>query len=210
MSKILLIDWETLSCQPNAVVTAVAALVVDPTEQMSFDDLLLKCFIKKFDWKKQITQGRHVDPDTVDFWKKPCNDEARKQWVDPSKWDVDIETLHNDLYEYVVDAGLDVSDSSDHKIYSRGNSFEFPIWEDLLRQYHQNDYFKFWNYRDVRTEVDAIAGHLDPTHAGRGFCGWHQDPPNFNKHDPRHDICNDLLMLQTVHVTLAQALSKND
>jgi hypothetical protein len=205
--KSIILDFETLNTSPSAIVTAVSVLAYEPCEILSFDEMISRCLTLKFEWQSQIQDGRIWDQDTVDFWNLPKNETAKAMWVTPAPHDVFIREMFTGIEAYMLANGVDFGDyNTDAKVYSRGNAFEFPLMDNLYKQYGYANPFPYWSIRDVRTEIDAVMGHIDPKHMGKGFVeGW-VEPEGYCKHDPRHDIVGDVMMMQLAHCQLSMAL----
>jgi len=208
MSKCLILDIETLDNKPSAVVTSLACIVFDPTDIKPFDELVKDALVMKFDWQEQIKCGRTTSASTLDFWRKPENKDAFEMCVAPKSTDVSLSTLNDTLYGYLTKMGYDTSDSSNGHAYCRGNSFDFPIIENIYDSYGWQEQIHFWNHRDVRTAIDSIAGYIDPEHKNRGY------PSNFNiegmiKHRPDHDCARDIMQMQYVNWKLCTEFLKD-
>lgn len=205
-SKALMVDFETLGVQPNACVTCMSFLVFDPSDIVEFDELVKNTLTIKLDWKTQLNSlGRTITDSTIDFWKKPENSLAYKTNVQEHPDDVQLSSVNEMLYHYLNKMGYDLSDNSTDKAYCRGNVFDFGMLENIYEHFNWQPLIKFWNYRDVRTEIDAIMQHVDPKHEGYGYVrNFNLD--NFIKHDSAHDCARDVLMIQYAHMELINKL----
>jgi len=110
------------------------------------------------------------------------------------------------LYKYLSDNGFDLSEKSMDKVYSRGNAFDMGLIENIYNSYDWQHLFRFWNYADVRTEINAIAPYIDPDHDGRGYVRGFEIE-GMIKHNSVHDIVRDIMQLQFVHYKLNERLT---
>lgn len=202
MKKYVIIDFETLDTKPSTAITALSVLMFDPSELKSFDELVKCTKFLKFDWKEQIQNGRTTSEDTLNFWRSPDNKEAFDFCVQPKDDDISIKDLPNTLSEMFK--GINTSDII---VYSRGNSFEFGIMDNIFESLGEMNPIPFWSHRDVRTEIDSIMQHLDPNHKFDGnINGLSID--GFIKHNPVHDCAKDVISMQYAHVKLAEKIGE--
>lgn len=189
-----IIDCETLSNKPNATVIDFALVVFreDIMNPPSFRDLIKSGIKVKFDLKSQ--KNRHKMKSTIDWWKKQ-SDEAKAN-LKPSASDVSVKDGMHTLLEFL--------NAPFHKInywkslaWCRGNSFDFPIFEDILSEYHGKDDtvfeqpVNFSRQRDIRTAIEQNLGtrHQTTCPLPKGTLD------GFIAHDSIHDACRDILML---------------
>lgn len=79
----VMIDIETLSSHPNAVIVSLGLVCFNPFEGI-VDETSMSHFV--FDIEKQIEEGRHVSSSTLSFWMK--NGDA---------WPINSETTISDI-----------------------------------------------------------------------------------------------------------------
>ena len=205
MSKCAIIDFETLDTIPSAAVTSLSILVFEPSEILPFKEQVENVRTIKFNWQEQIAAGRTTSESTLDFWRKPENKEAFNVCVAPKPDDSSLKDLNTIMYAYLKEQGYDLSEKSNDKVYCRGNTFDFGILDNIYSSMDWQPLFHFWNHRDVRTEVDSIAQHLDPDHKFNGYVnGFNID--GMVKHNSAHDVAHDVMLMQYVHYKLIQSM----
>lgn len=201
MIKDFIIDWETFGNVSRSAVIDVAAVVFDPNPEVveTFDELVQRGMKLKFNLKAQ--QGvRLFGASTMKWWKSQ-SEEARKNLL-PSDEDIDhVEGLYK-LLQFLKDNGVDPWKSFG---WCRGQSFDFPILVDILREGEARkgiaekdiDTFglepcKFWNQRDIRTAIESLllTRDLTTTPLRKGVLD------GFIAHDSIHDCAKDILMLK--------------
>ena len=196
-----IIDYETFGNVSNTAVIDVAAVVFDPNPEVieTFDELVSRGMKLKFDLKAQ--KGvRLFGASTIEWWKKQSA-EARANLA-PSPEDIDhVEGLYK-LLAFLKENGVNAWDSFG---WCRGQSFDFPILVDILREGERRkgiadkdiDTFglepcKFWNQRDIRTAIESLlmTRGLTTTPLHKGVLD------GFIAHDSIHDCAKDILMLK--------------
>ncbi len=196
-----IIDYETFGNVSNAAVIDLAAVVFDPNPEVieTFDELVSRGMKLKFNLKAQ--KGvRLFGASTIEWWKKQSA-EARANLA-PSPEDIDhVEGLYK-LLAFLKENGVNAWDSFG---WCRGQSFDFPILVDILREGERRkgiadkdiDTFglepcKFWNQRDVRTAIESLlmTRGLTTTPLHKGVLD------GFIAHDSIHDCAKDILMLK--------------
>lgn len=196
-----IIDYETFGNVSNTAVIDLAAVVFDPNPEVieTFDELVSRGMKLKFNLKAQ--KGvRLFGASTIEWWKKQSA-EARANLA-PSPEDIDhVEGLYK-LLAFLKENGVNAWDSFG---WCRGQSFDFPILVDILREGERRkgiadkdiDTFglepcKFWNQRDVRTAIESLlmTRGLTTTPLHKGILD------GFIAHDSIHDCAKDILMLK--------------
>jgi len=202
----LIIDLETLDNLPTAAVTNFTAIVFNPSDMIHFDELVKNAFDVKLNWKEQLQEGRTTSVSTIEFWKKEENKTAFDLMVKPKGSDVKIQDLFPMFYKYLEQSGYDLGSGNDAHAWSRGNSFDFSILENLYQHYNEANPIAYWNQRDIRTAIDTIGCHIDPEHKNRGYLNHMIDLPNMIKHDSKCDCARDIMQMQYAHYQLIQKL----
>jgi len=206
--KNLIIDLETLDTTPTAAVTNFTCIVFDPSDMIPFNELVKKAFDVKLDWKSQLSCGRTTSTSTIEFWKKKENKEAFDLMVKPNEKDINPKDLFSMFYKYLEQQQYDLSSKSDAHAWSRGNSFDFSILDSLYQSYGEVNPIPYWSHRDIRTAIDSIGCHIDPTHKNRGYLNNMIDIPNMIKHDSKCDCARDIMQLQYAHYQLIQKIGE--
>lgn len=196
-----IIDYETFGNVSNTAVIDLAAVVFDPNPEVieTFDELVSRGMKLKFNLKAQ--KGvRLFGASTIEWWKKQSA-EARANLA-PSSEDIDhVEGVYK-LLAFLKENGVHAWDSFG---WCRGQSFDFPILVDILREGERRkgiadkdiDTFglepcKFWNQRDIRTAIESLlmTRGLTTTPLHKGILD------GFIAHDSIHDCAKDILMLK--------------
>lgn len=150
----IILDIETLSRQPNAVITEIGLIAFDRSSFEIVSELAIKPSILE-----QIALGRHSCPDTIAF--------HRNNGTLP---DFNSETS----VEYTVSRlGEFIHHHSPRHIWIQGPDFDRPIIENLCQQAHRSLPWDYWRTRDSRTTWDiAFPGvkHPKRPHSALGDC----------------------------------------
>lgn len=195
MSKDYIIDLETFDNRPDAVVIDMSVVVFDsdPKVVQSFDELVKAGRRFKLNLKSQIGK-RTTLPSTMNFWKQQSVEATAN--LKPSEDDLTVEEAIEGVLKYLKDAGINEWKSHG---WCRGMSFDFPIFESMLRQAKGiNDTdgvspIKFWNQRDIRTAIECLLMQrgVSITPLRNGVLD------GFVHHDSVHDCAKDVIMLKT-------------
>ncbi|APU02074.1 exonuclease A [Aeromonas phage Riv-10] len=187
------LDWETMGNAPEGAVVDLAVLVFehDPHNLPTFEELCRRGRRFKFDLKSQ--KGKRIfDQGTMDWWKKQ-SDEAKLN-LKPSDIDVDYLSFYDDFMNFLKAEGFNKKTGQG---WCRGQSFDFPILIDVIRQIHgTRETFNlepcfFWQQRDVRTAVEATLMVRDMT-----MCPMPKGAlDGFVMHDAIHDCAKAALEL---------------
>jgi len=149
----IMIDLETLSTRPNAVILSIGAV------KFTFEDGMGEEFLINVDPVSCIQKGLHVDQETVEWWKKQPK-EARDSWkVNPQPLDVAL----NSLVEFI---GNDVKKQL---LWCHGATFDFPIISSACDACGINWPTKYWNElcsRTVFTLLDIRNDKIRKTQEG--------------------------------------------
>ena len=180
-------DIETLATRSDAVILSLAVIHFNPDEKPSPERLRGDCFFIKFDVEDQIRRlGRRVDPSTVDWWKKQCENVKRKS-VYPTPIDARFEDGHRELDQWVR-----WKNDSDAWVWARGN-MDQVVFQDIENQVGVDEIFPHYRWRDVRTAVDFLYG-TDSGYVVVDYPGFSKDL-HITKHNPIDDCVLDVMML---------------
>lgn len=180
-------DIETLATRSDAVILSLAVIHFNPDEKPSPERLRGDCFFIKFDVEDQIRRlGRRVDPSTVDWWKKQCENVKRKS-VYPTPIDARFEDGHRELDQWVR-----WKNDSDAWVWARGN-MDQVVFQDIENQVGVDEIFPHYRWRDVRTAVDFLYG-TDTGYITVDYPGFSKDL-HITKHNPVDDCVLDVMML---------------
>jgi hypothetical protein len=145
----VMLDLETLSTRPESVVLTMGAIKFNPFKQDDFGQTL---YIRP-DVDEQISNGRHVSDDTMNWWLDQP-EEVREEALNTDDR-MPIEEMLRTLNRFLV--GVD-------NIWAQGPIFDIGILENLYRQHNTPPPWKHWQIRDSRT---IFGTHGDPREVGR-------------------------------------------
>jgi hypothetical protein len=141
----IVLDIETLSTRPDAVVLTIGAIKFSPFS----DDIDMDTgFYTRIDVNEQIAMGRHVSEDTIQWWGK-LPEEVREDALGEEGRDSLSKAL----------AGLNKFLVGSDNIWVQGPVFDIATLENLYRQMLMPPPWHFWNIRDSRT---LFGVHGDP------------------------------------------------
>lgn len=187
----LVIDIETLSTEPNAVVLALACTPFVFEDHTYFSTILAQGIMVKFKVEEQVrTYHRHIEESTVAWWKTQSK-ETRSIIVNPSDKDVSVRDGLIEFNKFVK--GLNGYSKENSYVFSRGNDFDFPIIKSLYQNANLSLPYNHWKIRDVRTAIDIMAGTDDGKYQIR-FGG-----KEFIAHHPLHDAAMDAARLNELY-----------
>jgi DNA polymerase III epsilon subunit-like protein len=131
-SNHVMIDIETLSTRPNAVIIQLAAVKFNKTGIID----RFSANIDPVDCKKY---NCHISTDTLNWWKNK-DIEIIKSWQSDIQ---KTETVMLDFIEWMSD---------DKKlVWCNGGSFDFPIISWVLSELKLSKPWKYWEEMDLRT-----------------------------------------------------------
>lgn len=195
-------DLETFGSTSNAAVIDLSWIVFDPdpTKVETFQELVARGKRIKFDLASQKGQ-RLFSTSTLNWWKDQ-SPEAREN-IKPASIDVTVMEGIVAFLESLKEQGINPWESLG---YCRGQSFDFPLVTDMIRQRFKYDTgcedkdidtfnlepVKFWQQRDLRTAIEnlLLVRGLTMTPLPKGTLD------GFIAHDSIHDCAKDILMLQ--------------
>ena len=150
----IMLDIETLSTRPDAVVLTLGAVKFSPWASEVDTDTGLYV---RVDVDEQLALDRHVQQDTVEWWGKQAEEVREEALGDANR--TSVTELLKQLNKFVV--GVD-------NIWCQGPVFDIVILENLYRQVERPTPWQFWQIRDSRT---LFGVHGDPR--GKGAKGAH-------------------------------------
>ena len=180
----LIIDIETLSTKPNAVVLSLGCVPFQFENKKPFEKYLEDGFYVKLDVKAQIEAGRKMQKETVDWWLSQSA-EARLV-TKPSEEDVDPRDALEQFSRYVDSLRKFEGFSDDSFVWSRGSNFDFPIIESLHDTFGLKPPYSTWSIRDLKTMFDVLTGGTRGQYHPKSGT-----PKGFLKHNALHDVCMD-------------------
>lgn len=166
----LMIDLETLSTSPNAVVLSLGAVVFDKQTIQHTEHIV-------FDAQEQIERyRRHVSTRTVAWWADQSTE--AKQVLAPEHG----LAMRGGLR--LLDTLLSPQDWDNVQVWANGASFDIPILHTMYECLHRQAPWKFYNERCYRTMKNVYAGV--------------PKPQNGVAHNAKDDALNQALHLQAM------------
>ncbi|URC15222.1 exonuclease [Paraglaciecola Antarctic GD virus 1] len=191
------IDFETLGTSPTGMIVSLAMVhFPDVGDEEEWAKLLIGGAFEtlvennseyiKFELKGQ--KGvRSFDSEVAAWWKKQ-GPEASNELL-PSPRDVTLADALPIIEKFFTKHFKPKEDL----LYSRGNAFDISLFEDYLLQqkYVPFGLFRFWNVRDVRTDIGSVLMNrkMDKCHVRK------DQLKGFIHHNPVHDCCKDIVMM---------------
>lgn len=131
----IMIDNETLSTRPDAVILSIGAVKFDPYS----DEVDNGGFYAVVSISSNLDAGRHISESTLQWWMQQ-SEGARKVFSEPS---ISLPDALNSLTEWI--------DGPNYKIWSNGASFDIPMIEHAYATHGADTPWKFWNANCFRT-----------------------------------------------------------
>ena len=136
-----MIDLETLSTNPNAVILTVGGVKFDPNTTMQpYDDLYFRV-----DVDSQTSMGRHVMEDTLQWWGRQPKEIADEALSDDDR--VPLQDMVKAINKWSV--GVDV-------FWCQGPLFDYAILQDIYTQLGHPQPWQYWQIRDSRTLFSLV------------------------------------------------------
>lgn len=186
-----IIDFESFSNKCNARLIDLSCIVFeeDINNPPKFMDLVNSGVRVKFDLKQQ--KSRHILQSTIDWWREQ-SPEAKKL-IKPCVSDVSILSGIQTVMDYLRSHNIDYWKSL---AWCRGNSFDFPIFENILCELYSKDDtifeqpVNFSRQRCIRTAIEQNLGRMQI------YCPLPKGTlDGFIMHNSLHDCAKDILML---------------
>ena len=132
-----MLDIETLSTRPNAVILSLGAVKFDPfSERIDAQDGL----DLRIDVDEQTAMGRHVQEETLVWWGTQPKEVQEAAFGEDNR--ASVEDFCRRLNKIMVGAD---------QIWCQGPAFDMVIIEDLYRSVGKPTPWQFWQVRDSRT-----------------------------------------------------------
>jgi hypothetical protein len=145
----VMIDLETLSTYPDAVILSIGAVKFNMSGEISD-----KCFYAVCSIDSQ--PERHISADTLAWWMGQ-SPEAKKVFDSPEKFP--LSTVLNDLYIFFGNA-------YEGRVWSNGAAFDIPILTHAYRESFDTTPWKFYNVLCFRTMKEEFKGCPRPPFEG--------------------------------------------
>ena len=131
-----MIDLETLSTKPNAVILTIGGVKFDPYSNTEPTNGMYY----RIDVDSQTAMGRDVMEDTVEWWGKQAEDVREEALGDHDR--IDLKYFIKQLNKWSV--GVDV-------FWCQGPLFDFAILQHFYAQMKVPVPWNYWQIRDSRT-----------------------------------------------------------
>lgn len=164
----VMLDIETFSTKPNAVILTIGAIKFDRDVDSVPSVEKMDTFYRRITVESNLEKNRHICPRTKQWWSQQT-DEARFEIEDP-KNRVGLKIALEDFKEWFGKSTY---------VWSHGDDFDTVIVGDAMCQYDIETPWKFYNTRDTRTLFDLA--DIKP---------W--DLPKVNKHHALYDCHNQI------------------
>jgi hypothetical protein len=130
----VMIDIETLSTKPEAVVLSVGAVKFNMHDEP----------VEKIHWRLSIDEqteaDRDISDDTLEWWSKQALAVRAEVFSEDNR--ISVPEFFKELNRYVT--GCD-------KIWCQGPQFDLVIIENLYRQFEHHWSWQYWQVMDSRT-----------------------------------------------------------
>ena len=146
-----MIDLETLSTNPNAVILTIGGVKFDPHTSV----IPSQGMYFKVDVDSQTTMGREVMQETIDWWatqSKEIQDEAMGE-----KDRIPLTEMVKRINKFAV--GVDV-------FWCQGPLFDYAILQDIYKQLGHPAPWQYWQIRDSRTLFTLVPRDLNEIRTG--------------------------------------------
>jgi len=193
LDNCVIFDFETLSTDVNqGVVLSLGLLTYSDTRfsseiPYSYDELLENSKYMKFDVQDQVKNyNRKVSKSTLEWWNK--QGEEAKSVLKPN---LELDESISQLYNFFV---LNVNMNNLKTVFCRGNTFDIPLMEGIMKQTGNSIPYPFWMVRDTRSYLDGLLfGSGQRNSYIPDGC-----KEKFVAHDARHDVVVDVMRMQTI------------
>lgn len=183
----LMIDLETLSLQPNCVVTQIgwATFDLSPKLAQQFQEYpgIIDAGVYHLEIEHQLQHGRSMNWDTIAWWLKQ-DEEARNLMVSKDRSSVGYV-----LQEF---AGL-IKSFEIEGVWGNGANFDITIMEDLFFNFGIKTPWKYNAPRDCRT-LAMLVGDKDKVKQSNPI-----------KHSAKHDAIYQALWMQNCYAEITAA-----
>lgn len=147
----LMLDIETLSTRPNAVILSIGVVKFDPFSNRIDAEEGLDL---KIDVDEQTALGRHVQEETLNWWATQPKEVQEAALGEQGR--VSLESFTRQLNKMMVGV---------NQIWCQGPAFDMVIIEDLYRQLGKPTPWQFWQVRDSRTLFGVFGDPRDKNRA---------------------------------------------
>ena len=140
----VMLDWETLSTEPNAVVLSIGLVPFNLEDEDTFEILEAdesRQYFRTIEFQEQIDAGRHVSASTLMWWMQQ-NRSAQKETFN-ERGRIGVEKLLEEVIPFI----------GKKRLWGNGASFDNPILATLCTDFGFVPP-PFYMARDLRTIQD--------------------------------------------------------
>lgn len=149
MYKNVMIDIETLSTSPNAVILTIGAIVFETTDTISLNELETdKAFYKKITIQSCKDLNMVIDEATEKWWNQQ-DESVRYEAIEDPENRYDIHRVLKALSSW-----LKIHAIENVKVWANSPSFDCVILKEAYKACNLPLPWKFWLERDIRTLFD--------------------------------------------------------
>ena len=142
--RAIMMDIETLSTSPDAVILSFGAVVFDPTSDTLGEQIDLRISIDD-----QNELGRDISESTLDWWSKQDEKIQEEAFSDDGR--IGLVEFSRELRKFFKGA---------EEVWSQG-SFDHAVLENLFKQMNEPAPWPYYAVRDSRTLFGVINGNID-------------------------------------------------
>ena len=135
----LMLDLETWSTRPHAVIISIGAIFFDPN-----GDTLGERFYAAID-PRSAPPGAHIDADTILWWMSPERTQAREAWLKEGK--VTLDEALMGLSEWASAVAGDEA----IRLWGNGAAFDNVLLSTAYKLLSLDPFWQHWNDRCYRT-----------------------------------------------------------
>ena len=179
----VMIDLETLSVRPHAIILVIGAIKFKRTkkyseeiEQKNIDKL--DTFYRRITINSCIEVGLHKDEDTVKWWSSQNDEIKHEALINPDR--VSIQEALQDFSIWFNKENVKKTRSC---IWGNGSDFDISILGEAYKRCNMEIPWNFWLVRDLRTILDI--GNIK-------MC----DLPQTNLHNALYDCYRQIIGFQ--------------
>ena len=155
MTYDIMLDLETLSTRPNAVITNLAAIKFDPfgndINSIDGDTIKMNTFYRRVDPGSFDWPSAHIDEGTIEWWSKQ-KPEALDEVINPDDRH-DVRDVLKDFYKWA---------GKPRRVWANGAAFDFPILETANDTLGFTSPWRYWQAMDARTIYKLVPDHFNP------------------------------------------------
>lgn len=151
--KDVMLDLETLSLSPRAVVVSIGAVYFDPAS----DHLGAPFSLRLGNLREQTERGRDIDPDTITWWMSQSPEAQRQTFLEGTQ--VNTAAALSSFADYIGREGKDV------RVWGNGAAFDNVVMKSLYKDFGIPLPWSYKNDRCFRTLASLTTAVTVP-HAG--------------------------------------------